>query len=233
MVVATSVSLLMKQNARISRWSKATTLTGISTAVICMITIVLGGALQTGYSQKYHTLSRLTAYDGPYYLTITIIFIVYNIFLILTGVGWFIIQKRAGEPSATAARLIVVTGLIGLALVSFPQDPDDAPMSVYGVGHKVMAIGLMLSALAAMIAQGMHEMEKGMVQLSLYTNATVMFVVISGSLATLSIESDWIFGAVLERVTLIGFLTWIVVESIVLYKRFDRRGSHRHKVKKL
>ncbi|MBI2794888.1 MAG: DUF998 domain-containing protein [Ignavibacteria bacterium] len=136
----------MKQNTRISRWSKATALTGISTAVICMITIVLGGALQTGYSQKYHTLSRLTAYDGPYYLTITIIFIVYNIFLFLTGVGWFVLQKRVGNRSTTTARFIVVTGVISLALVSFPQDPDDAAMSGYSMGHKVMAIGLMLSA---------------------------------------------------------------------------------------
>lgn len=208
----------MNRRRTITRWSQITAIVGICTALVCIVTILLSATVQTGYNHKHHTLSRLTTYNGPYNLVITIIFFVYNLLLISTGIGWFLLQKWVGKRSATAARLIIVTGIFGLALNSFPQDPDDAPMSIYGVAHKVIAISMMLTALAAMIAQGIFEMERGRLQLSLYTNFSAVFVLITGSLATVSIEADWLFGAVLERITLAGFLVWIVVESIMVYK---------------
>jgi hypothetical membrane protein len=187
---------------------------GILAVLLYLAAVVVGAALYPGYSHLRDTISSLTNPTAPHLRLLNILFAVYNLAVLAFGIGW-----AARSLSATArasAILVAITGLLGLVLYFFPQDPMGSEITRVGVIHVAIAGLLSLLTMAAVLTRGIAERAApGLKGRSIYSFISVAVVFVTGGLAAAGVAQGWAFAGLLERLTIGTFLQWLAVESIL------------------
>lgn len=199
-------------------------LCGILAAIVYVAVVIVGGALRPGYDHLVEPVSELTAAGAPNKDLLDIGFLVYNLLVVLFGVGVFL---QAASPTrrmsgVVAGLALVVTGICGVLLqLFFPQDPGGAQAAVTTTGtmHIVFAglaaLASMVAALSAAVWFRRQPEWKGYTVYSLVTLA-VMFV--SGGIGAAGATSGFSLFGLVERITIGSLILWLFVVGLKFYR---------------
>lgn len=200
---------------------KIYTIFGFIGPIIYILAVIIGGALRSDYSQLYNTVSELSMANVPNLVLMNIMFGIYNISLLIFGIGTFMDASVDTSKKYRAAMLmLVLTGISGIILLFFPQDPRSIPFTATGTTHIAVAgISSLLTILAIFLTGFSFRKKVNMNNFTNYSFISGIIVVVSGGLSAYSVGNNLFFGGLLEKITILTFIVWIMVFSYVILKK--------------
>ncbi|HML04429.1 MAG TPA: DUF998 domain-containing protein, partial [Methanobacterium sp.] len=205
----------------INYMKKVYTIFGFLGPIIYILAIIIGGALRSDYSQLYNTISELITANAPNLILMGIMFGVYNVSLSIFGIGAFLDPEVDNSKKYRSAMLmLVLTGILGIILLFFPQDIRGTAVTTAGTMHIAVAgISSLLSILTIFLTGFSFKNKIGMNNFANYTFISGIVVVVSGGLAAFSVGNNLFFGGLMEKITILVFIVWIMVFSYVISKK--------------
>jgi hypothetical membrane protein len=175
-----------------------------------VVTVILGAALQPGYSHLYNTISELTVAHAPNKLLMGILFDVYNVSLVFYGV-----LGMRYQPERKSVRrvfiLIATSGLIGLLLYFFTQDARGETSTLPGVLHIVLAACLsVITLVACALSARAFRIELNLPRATPIAWILFGFIFITGGITFYQVSQNLSLGGLFERLTIGGFLAWLI-----------------------
>ena len=200
---------------------KTYTIFGFLGPIIYILAVIIGGAIRNDYSQLYNTISELSMTGAPNLFLMDIMFGIYNISLLIFGIGAFLDTKVDTSKKYRAAMLmLVLTGISGIVLLFFPQDPRGMPFTTVGTTHIAVAgISSLLTILAIFLTGFSFRKKVDMNNFAKYSFISGIIVVVSGGISAYSVGNNLSFGGLLEKITILTFIVWVIVFSYVILKK--------------
>ena len=196
---------------------------GVAAPILYVLAVVLGGALRPGYSHLSRFVSELLESGAPNKEILNPLFGLYNLLVLAFAV---VLARVIRTPGGSARRslgiagalVLVLEGLFGFVTLFFPQDPVGTPMSGTGTMHIVLAGASSLASMASLFLLGLwlRRLAPG---LGTYTLVSLGFVFVTGGIAAAGAAGGGPLSGLLERLTIGGFLQWLLVTGIVLPRR--------------
>lgn len=194
-------------------------LIGILGPVIYILAVFIGGALRHDYSPFYNAISELSMANAPNKLLMDILFGIYNIFILILGVGAFIDHDFKSKKFNAAAIMLAIIGVLGLMVLIFTQDPRGAPATLYGTLHIALSgVTAALTIIAVLIVGISFKEYVNMKKFTYYSYATALLIFLSGGAGAAAIANNSAFGGLFERITIFLFMIWVIVFSYILMK---------------
>lgn len=184
---------------------------GVVAPIVYVGAVITGGAIQPGYSHMAEPISALTATGG---FRINALFGLYNVLLI--GFSVFVITQpgRANFGFRVAGWLMMLLGSIGLALWAFPMDMPGASVTTSGAIHIGLAALASIASMAAITAGALGWRDMGARTAEVSSWIALAVVVATGGLAAFAAMSGWSTVGLLERLTIGGFLAWVLWSAL-------------------
>ena len=111
---------------------------GIVGALLYVFAVIYGAAARSDYSHRKDTISSLTSPGAPNKLKLDILFSIYNILIVLFGIG--LLQSEVADAELNVAGLLIaLTGLFGIGTAFFPQDVMGTRATTKGKIHIILA----------------------------------------------------------------------------------------------
>ena len=200
---------------------KVYTIFGFLGPIIYILAIIIGGALRNDYNQIYNTISELITANAPNLILMTIMFGIYNISIFIFGSGAFLdIELNNSKKYRFAMVLLALTGILGIILLFFPQDIRGTPATMAGSIHIAIAgISSLFSILTIFLTAFSFRKMLDMKNFAIYSFISGIIVVISGGLAAYSVGNNLFFGGLLEKITILTFIVWVMILSYFSLKK--------------
>lgn len=212
---------------------KALLICGILASLVQVGTDILGNILWKGYSFTSQAISELTAIDAPTRSLLVPFAPLYSALQIAFGLGVLILagQRRALR---IIGFLQVAIGVVALAWMPFPMHMRGEETTFTDTMHNTFA-GIQVLLILTSIGLGIIAYGK---RFGYYSIGTLVILLALGSLSFLVAGQlvpqqlgNW-FG-LLERITVYGYMAWVVVLAIVLLRgeiarRSMLKGSSQH-----
>ncbi|MFA6553817.1 MAG: DUF998 domain-containing protein [Patescibacteria group bacterium] len=195
---------------------------GIISPILYIVAVVVGGFLRPGYSHYHNTINELTVAGSEPLVIIIVLFFLYNIGLILIGIG----PGKAVHTKLvkTTLRIVGLMGLFGGLMYFFPQDPRNAEATTAGTIHIVMAGVLSLLTITAAVIAGFGLRLAQQKKLASVSWGLATGILITGGLTALAVAQGWQYVGLWERFTIGMFLAWLVWFTLnvkrILYHEF-------------
>ena len=184
---------------------------GVAAPLVYVGAVIAGGAHQPGYSHVAEPISVLTATGG---LWINALFGLYNLLLLVFSA--FVIARPGGGNAGfrVVGWLMVLLGCVGLALWAYPMDMPGAQATISGAIHIALAAGASVASIAAITAGALGWRQAGVRNAAMISWVALGFVIITGGLAAFGAATGWPTVGLLERLTIGGFLAWILWSAL-------------------
>lgn len=195
---------------------------GVLAVVFYVAAVIIGSVLRPGYSQVGNFVSELIETGAPNKGLLNPLFILYNLFTAIFGVGFWMFVKAKSPASAAnlgkiGAVIILAEAVFGLVTVFFPQDVRGTPVTSTGTMHIVLAGLCSLATMGAMLLVGLwFRNVPGMNGYAWYSFISLAIVFISGGLAAFTGATNSPILGVMERLAIGGFLQWLLILGMLL-----------------
>ena len=196
---------------------------GIIAPVTYLVAVVVGGIIRPGYSHYSEAISELIATGSPNKALLDPLFTVYNLMALAFAVG--VLARVRDWPSGRrslgllASGFLIFGALIGLATIFFPQDPGGPAVTTTGTIHIALASLSSLASMLSMLFLGLWLRTVRERTYARYSFASLLVVFVSGGLAAASIGIGFGASGLLERITIFGYLQWVLVIAVWLSTR--------------
>jgi len=198
---------------------KIYTIFGIIGPLVYILAVFIGGALRHDYSALYNSISELTMTNAPNKILLDVLFGIYNIFLVIFGLGAFFDNKINSRKYNTATIMLMVIGILGLAVLFFTQDPRGASATLYGTLHIVLSGITAALTIISIIMVGLSFRKYANMKLfTWYSYTTSVLIFIAGGVGAASIANNSAIGGLFERITIFLFMIWVIIFSYILLK---------------
>jgi hypothetical membrane protein len=202
---------------------RALLLGGILASITYIVTVIVGAAIRPGYSHIKYFVSELISAKAPNKKLLNPLFATFNILTSVFGFGLLFAVSSLSQSSGKmligtwGAIVIIAEALIGFAIVFFPMDERDTPNTFTGTMHIVLSGFSSLATMIGMllIAICLHSVP-GMNGWSVYSFISLAVVFVSGAGAAITASKNSPIAGLMERITIGGFLQWMMVMGIVL-----------------
>ncbi len=197
---------------------------GIVSSLLYVGTDILAGMLWKSYSFTSQAISELAAIGAPTRPLTAPLFFIYGPLVIAFGLGVWISAGRNSALRVTGG-LLVGIGLVGLAWTPFPMHLGEPMSSFANTIHSIFA-GVQVLLVLVTIGLGATVYRNWF---RFYSIGTILTLFVAGVvafwLAATGQPTPW-FG-VIERINVYGYLLWVAVLSIVLFREEKRPGAFR------
>jgi hypothetical protein len=186
---------------------------GFVAPLVYIAAVILGGALQPGYSHLSMSVSGLIGAGSPNLLLLSILFIVYNVFIIVfawaEGMG---IRGEDLHIMTAGCVTLGVAGLLGiLVTVLIPMLPLGQLTTIQSIGRFALLGALALSAVLTVPLLGLGSKIRD--AFWIYSLVTAFLLIVSaGFTVALTILGHPLVGLA-ERIAMGLFLLWVLVNS--------------------
>ncbi|HWI60247.1 MAG TPA: DUF998 domain-containing protein [Symbiobacteriaceae bacterium] len=200
---------------------------GILAPLTYLTTVLYGAAITPGYSHVAHAISELVMDGAPLRWKIDPGFIIYNLFLLLAGVGLVWEWRGAGKHGlAPVGWMLMATALLSDLMYFFPQDPRTATPTFAGTMHLVLAGMTALLTIVMQVVGGIRFRRiAGLESLSLYSFVSAAWVLVTGGLSVTAVTTGSPYLGLVERCTIGGFEVWVLVFATALVTRYLPRRA--------
>jgi hypothetical membrane protein len=184
---------------------------GAAAALVFVGTVIVGGTITPGYSHIGNAVSELVETGAPYRAVLNVGFAAYNLLIIGFALDLFRRALASGSVGVTTgAGLLVGMAVAGLAMVPFAMDPIGAPMTVWGIGHIILAGLASLSAMGSLLAftLGLRSPSWGRPWAG-YAALSLAVTFVTGAVAAASAVGLWPTMGLWERITIGAQLQWV------------------------
>jgi hypothetical protein len=205
--------------------NKLLIITGMLAPIIYVGTVILGGLIRPGYSHIAQPVSDLMATGAPNKALLDLLFALYNLLVLIFGVSLF--QWVRAENQTTrktigtiGAVVLLLEGLFGFITLFFPEDVGAiSEATSIGKLHIVFAGLSALTSMFAILLMGFWFTSiPNLRRYGLYSFISVIVVFVFGGLAATSVANHSPIGGLLERITIGGFIQWIFVVALMMYR---------------
>jgi hypothetical membrane protein len=193
-------------------------LCGILGSLIYVFTVLLGGIVTPNYSHVSQAISELIAFGSPKKALLDPLFDAYNVLVVLFAVGLY--QARNPKRSYVVGTLLLAAaGIVGLIMtLLFPMDPRNAPATVAGQMHILLAGVESVFTIVTVFSMGIaFRGDKKWLGFSNYSLITGVLILITGVLTAISTAQGSSILGLFERATIGLFLLWVFVVAVRLY----------------
>lgn len=203
--------------------NKVLMLSGVLAPVIYSLSVVVGGILRPGYSHIAQYVSELIETGAPNKALLDPLFAIYNILTIAFGIGLFLYirgipENRRKMVGIVGALVLIAEGIFGFLTVFFPQDPIGSMATATGSMHIVLASLSSLTTMLAMLFVGLwFRVIPSLRGYGIYSFVSLGIVFVSGGLAASTIAHPGPINGLIERITIFGFIQWLLVIGLRLY----------------
>ena len=178
---------------------------GVLAPLLYVTAVVVGGIITPGYSHMGNAVSDLMSAGAPNKGLMDPWFLAYN--LLMIGFGLKLPTKHG--------RLLAATGVLGFVLTAFfPVDPHGAPMTTAGKLHIAISGVISFLTIASILLVGWSE-----AALKRYSVVSAIFVFATGGLAAYMVATASPIFGLCERLTIGGFLQWVLVIALYHVRR--------------
>ena len=94
-------------------------LLGIVGPLVYILAVIIGGAIRNDYSALYNAISELTMANAPNKLLLDVLFGIYNIFLLIFGLGAYFDTSINNKKFKVSTLMLVIIGFLGLSGTNF------------------------------------------------------------------------------------------------------------------
>ena len=190
---------------------------GIVGPLIYILAVIVGGAIRNDYSALYNAISELTMANAPNKLLLDVLFGIYNISLLIFGLGAYFDSSINNKKFNISALMLVIIGFLGLLILIFTQDPRGAPATVHGTLHILLSgITAALTIISIFIAGISFRKYSNLKGFSWYSYITALLIFISGGLGAASLANNGSYGGLFERITIFLFMIWVITLSYII-----------------
>jgi hypothetical membrane protein len=192
-------------------------LLGIVGPLVYILAVIIGGAIRNDYSALYNAISELTMANAPNKLLLDVLFGIYNIFLLIFGLGAYFDTSINNKKFKVSALMLVIIGFLGLSVLIFTQDPRGAPATLHGTLHILLSgITAALTIISIFIAGVSFRKYSNLKGFSWYSYITAILIFISGGLGAASLANNGLYGGLFERITIFLFMIWVIILSYII-----------------
>jgi len=190
---------------------------GIAAPLVYLATVAVGGWTTLDYSHLGDPVSALFAAGAPHALPISAAFVLYNLLLLAFGAGLLLSFRNEPIALRIAALMVLQSGVYGIVIEAFPMDPMGAPATFAGIAHIVVAALLLFSTIAAMVYAVIGWLDLPEARgAALGTIGLLAIVLVFGALAALAATQGWPLLGLYQRITIGGYLVWLVAVAAAL-----------------
>ena len=188
-----------------------------------MLAVVVGGILRPGYSHIAQYISELIEAGAPNKAILDPLFAIYNILTIAFGIGLFLYIREQSDNRrkmvGTIGTLVLVAeGIFGFVTVFFPQDPIGSAATSTGSMHILLASLSSLTTMATMFLLALwFRVIPTLRRYALYSSISLTIVAMYGGLAAWTITHPGPVNGLIERITIFGFIQWLLVIALKMY----------------
>ncbi len=205
--------------------NKILMLCGILAPIVYALMVVLGGILRPGYSHVAQAVSDLIATGAPNKSLLDPLFGVYNLLTLAFGVGLLQLvrshnRNRGKVVGTLGALFLVAESVFGFVTLFFPEPSGGMSAAITSTGsmHIVFAGLSSLTTMLAILLMGFwFRNSQGLRGYGLYSFISVAVVFLSGGLAAITVANQSPIAGLVERITIGGFLQWLLVIALNLY----------------
>lgn len=202
-------------------------------ALTYTIAVVLGGLLWPEYSHLRQAISELIGTQAPNKALLDPFFAIYNLLVIAFAFGLLqltrSIESKGRVFGVWGARILLAQGLFGFATLFFPQEPIGGALSISGTMHIVLAGLSSLTTMLAMLFFGLWLRNlPGHRNLSVISFILLAVVFVSGGSAVYGVATSHPLAGLFERVTIFGFMLWLLALSWSFSHEPHKRHRRRH-----
>jgi hypothetical membrane protein len=192
-------------------------LLGIIGPIVYILAVFIGSALRHDYSALYNAISELSMANVPNKLLMDILFGIYNLSIVIFGLGAYMDSKIDSKKYNAAAIMLVIIGILGLLVLVFTQDPRGVPATIYGTLHILLSGITAALTIISIILVGLSFKEyPNMKVFSRYSYATSILIFLSGGAGAASLANNGFYGGLFERITIFLFMIWVIIFSYIL-----------------
>jgi hypothetical protein len=196
---------------------------GIAAPTTYAIAVVLGGVLWPAYSHFSQPISDLIADGAPTKRVLDPLFALYNLLTLAFGVGMLRLVRT--HPSNTrqtlglfGAYVLLAEGVFGFLTLFFPEGPGgmNSKIEITGMFHIALAALSSLTSMLSVLPVGLWLRSIPTLRTyGAYSLATVAFIFLTGGASAAVIATQGAAGGLLERLTIGGFLQWLIVLALL------------------
>ena len=198
---------------------KIYTLFGIIGPAVYIFAVFLGGAIRHDYSTIYNSISELSMANAPNKLLMDVLFGIYNLFLLVFGVGAYLDSSINSKKYNAATIMLANIGILGLVVLVFTQDPRGAPATFYGTLHIILSgITAALTIISIILVGISFKNYVGMKLFSGYSYITAVLIFLSGGASAASFANSGPYSGLFERITIYLFMIWVITLSYLILK---------------
>jgi hypothetical protein len=169
-------------------------------------------------------VSDLIAAGSAHKTLLDPLFALYNLLTAAFSVGLLKkmrIDNLSGKGMGMAGALfLLVEGLVGFVTLFFPEDVGGmgASISFIGTMHIILAGLSSLTSMLSILFIGLWFWKNPHLRrFGIYSFTSLALVFVSGGLAAVSISTGSALSGLMERITIGGFLQWILVIAWFMY----------------
>jgi hypothetical protein len=200
-------------------------LSGILAPIIYILAVLIGGALRSDYSHIANFVSDLIQAGAPNKNLLDPIFGIYNLATGAFAIGLFFWIKDRHQPGvrmntgSLGAIVLLAEAFFGFVTIFFPEPAPGSPVTTTGMMHIILASLSSLTTMATILLVGIwFRKVDGMRSYSTYSFVSLAIVFCAGGLAAYSGATHSAIAGLVERITIGGFLQWMLVIGIVLFQ---------------
>ncbi len=198
---------------------KTYTIFGIIGPIVYILAVFLGGAMRHDYSAIYNSISELSMANAPNKLLMDILFGIYNLFLLVFGLGAYLDSSINSKKYNTATIMLVIIGILGLMVLVFTQDTRGVPATLYGTLHIILSgITAALTIISIILVGLSFKKYTSMKLFSKYSYITSILIFLSGGASAASFANSGTYGGLFERITIFLFMIWVITLSYIILK---------------
>jgi hypothetical protein len=189
---------------------RALLLTGVAAPFLYAFTVAWGATWFPDYSHLSDPISSLTQAGRSGTEGLVSLFFIYNSLVIVYGLTGLSLSLRR-RFWVWSFGLLIATGLAGILMWPFPQDPIGAPVSPAGIAHIALAAVMSVGSMGAIGSGALAYRAARRRPMALFSLGCLVVVFGSGLLAAFGIGGGSPYAGLFERITIGAFEFWILV----------------------
>ncbi len=198
---------------------KVYALFGIIGPLIYILAVFIGGAIRHDYSAIYNSVSELTMANAPNKFLLDILFGIYNVFLLIFGLGAYLDSRIDSKKYDIAMIMVVIIGVLGLLVLIFTQDPRGSAVTLHGTLHILLSgLTAALTIISVLLVGMSFKKYSNLKGFSWYSYITAALIFISGGIGAVSLANNGAYGGLFERITIFLFMIWVISLSYIILK---------------
>ena len=187
-------------------------LAGVIAPIVYVAAVVIGGLLRPRYSHVSDAIDVLTAEGAQHKLLLGGLFFAYNLLAIFAADALLPRLRATGSRALQfAGGTFLANSILGMFLLALPMDRPGAALTAIGTAHILLADAVAAGNVVTVALAAAGGAALGYRRYAAYAWGSCAAILVTGVLAAVAAATAQPWLGLAERLSVAGYLQWIVV----------------------